>query len=197
MLIQTRQLLLSSSRNEFSLEDIKNGIDDLVSITPMGIGYINYGIYHCDYISEVIMDCTVDDRIFAPSQFGGLKGRFDALREFLRVLAELDYNEVCRFMDNADKEFGGEGRKEYTSIYGFNTISFAIRESVIRSTLAIFRSIINDAEKHREEDMVNFKRPYEEILLGMYDNHVYDQVFLYNLLNEYPNIGIGKEALSL
>jgi hypothetical protein len=192
LLTQIRQLILSNTRNHYNSDEFEIRGDDLISITKAGEGYINYGIKSFDYISEIIVDCYVDEKDFNIQENVGMRGRFDATREFINILGILELKEINGFLNNSEN-IKRDGKKDYMAIYGNTFITYEMRKHIVDAMRNIYYSLMSNTIYEIEEweeipNMEMYNKQLHKIIERMRNDQIIQQENMSKILDMELNL---------
>lgn len=147
-LLHTECQLLAS--NGFDVFHTLPGNDqEIVSITEVGLGYIDYLIYNIDFIQEIMVDARVNAKFHLPPLYNdSLSSKMFTLITFLRELHLEDVQEVKSFMSRVTSNYGKIFKPQLLTL------------GIIRKTYDSSRRLLEFQTRKKPA----LKEEYEEIL---------------------------------
>lgn len=129
LLYKECQLLTSDGLDIFSE---KTGADqEIVSITEIGMGYIDHLVYDIRFVEEIMLDAKVPSTFHVSSSYVDRScERIDIMIKFLREIFKSDVAEVKAFISNM-------GTGTYIKLFGPKLISFEIIQNLCDNVVQI------------------------------------------------------------
>ncbi len=157
------QLLAS---NGFDVFHTKPGNDqDKISITEIGLGYIDHLIYDIDFIQEVMLDARVGAKFPLPSLYKDkLCEKLITLINFLEEIHRVDVQEVKSFMS--------KGVSSYGKIFKPKLITL----EMIRKGFASTRRLLDSQKKIKPANSEEYDEiidKFEKLVIEARSNNIY------------------------